>query len=169
MTALVALGANLGAREEALGGAIRALDASGAIAIERVSRLYETEPVDAPPGSPSFLNACLRGSTRLGARELLQALLDVEVAAGRERTGRNHPRTLDLDLLLHGASLCSSPDLVLPHPRMTLRSFVLAPAVEIASELRHPVTGLSLRRHLALLGPHRGIRALDRADWPPRP
>ncbi len=139
-TAYIALGSNLGDRAAILGGARRRLAARPDVRELAASRLYETAPVGPP--QPSYLNAALALETALSPRELLEALLALEREAGRERSPdpdqRWGPRTLDLDLLLHGDSRIDEPDLVVPHPRLHERAFVLEPLCEIAADVRHP-------------------------------
>jgi 2-amino-4-hydroxy-6-hydroxymethyldihydropteridine diphosphokinase len=143
----IGLGSNLGDREATLERALARLEARG-FHVTAQSALYLTEPVDAPPQA-WFLNAVARGETRLSPEALLQVCLTVEAELGRLRLARNEPRTLDLDLLLHGDRVSDSPALVLPHPRLHLRRFVLVPLVEIAPEARHPRLALTARELLA--------------------
>ena len=138
----VALGANVGAREANLLAARRGLEARG-FRVTAMSSLYLTEPVDAPP-QEWFLNAVAGGETALPPEALLQACLDTERAGGRVRDVPRGPRTIDLDLLLYGNEVRAAPGLVLPHPRMHERRFVLVPLVEIAPGARHPVLGLTV-------------------------
>lgn len=162
--ALIALGANLGDPRGALAFARRRLAGLGEVTA--ASRLYRTAPVGGPPGQPDYLNAALALRTDLGAAELLRALLDVEREAGRVRRERWGPRTLDLDLLGRGDLVLDTPDLVLPHPRLLERAFVLAPLAEVAPRWRHPVAGVTVEAALAALGP--GARAELEAltlDW----
>ena len=135
----VALGANLGDREGALQGACDALAALPQTRLVGVSSLYRTAPVDA--AGPDFLNAVAELSTGLGAQELLAELHAIERRHGRVRSSRNAPRTLDLDLLLHGDEIVSTPELTLPHPRLHLRAFVLVPLAELAPDLAVPGRG----------------------------
>jgi len=135
------LGSNLGDREANLLAARRGLEARG-FRVTALSSLYLTEPVDAPP-QDWFLNAVAGGETALSPEALLQACLDTERALGRVRDVPRGPRTIDLDLLLHGSEVRAGPGLVLPHPRMPERRFVLVPLVEIAPGARHPVLGLT--------------------------
>lgn len=106
----------------------------------RVSSLYETDPVPPSP-QPRFLNAALVGRWRGTARELLDALLDIERERGRTRPAPGAARTLDLDLLLFGEQTVREPDLTVPHPRFHQRAFVLEPLAEIAPGIVDPVTG----------------------------
>lgn len=145
--AVVALGSNLGDRAAHLARAVQGLHALPRTRVLAVSRVLETEPEGCPPGSGPFLNAAALLETGLPPRALLEALAALEAAAERERPARNAPRTLDLDLLLHGDAVLDEPGLQLPHPRLHLRAFVLEPAAEVAPGLRHP----RLRRTLAEL------------------
>ncbi len=140
-TAFIALGSNLGEREENLERALSYLRRIEGIVVERVSSFIETAPVDAPAGSGAFLNAVARLRTKLSARQLFEALMAVEQKLGRERSEKNAPRTLDLDLLLFGDQVIAEPDLQIPHPRMHERFFVLWPLLQIGSRVRDPRTG----------------------------
>jgi 2-amino-4-hydroxy-6-hydroxymethyldihydropteridine diphosphokinase len=106
----------------------------------RVSRFIDTEPVGIGP-QPMFLNGAAVGETTLEPRHLLEVLLAIERARGRERPFPNAPRTLDLDLILYGEAIVVGPGLTVPHPRFRERAFVLGPLAEIAADMRDPVTG----------------------------
>jgi 2-amino-4-hydroxy-6-hydroxymethyldihydropteridine diphosphokinase len=126
----VALGSNLGDRAWYLRRAIHELQR--VIDVVRVSSFLETDPVDAPAGSPRFLNAVVAGSTDLAPQPLLDALLAIEAQLGRRRRGvRNAPRVIDLDLILHSAHRMRTRRLTLPHPRFRQREFVMAPLREL--------------------------------------
>jgi 2-amino-4-hydroxy-6-hydroxymethyldihydropteridine diphosphokinase len=142
-SAFVALGSNLGDREANLRDALKRLGGLPGTRIARHSSFMETAPVDAPAGSGKFLNGVAMLETRLEPRALLEALLAIERALGRDRAGqpRNAPRTLDLDLLLYGDRVINEPDLQVPHPRMHEREFVLWPLLQIASRAKDPRTG----------------------------
>jgi 2-amino-4-hydroxy-6-hydroxymethyldihydropteridine diphosphokinase len=131
-TAWVGLGANLGDRTAALRTALAALAALPGTRLLRVSSLYRSAPVDA--GGPDYLNAVAEIATQLPPHDLLAALQAIEHAAGRERPYRNAPRTLDLDILLYGDLRLDSATLMLPHPRMHERAFVLLPLAELAPD-----------------------------------
>ncbi|MDH3520594.1 MAG: 2-amino-4-hydroxy-6-hydroxymethyldihydropteridine diphosphokinase [Myxococcales bacterium] len=136
--AYVALGSNLGAREQHLAGALDALRAVAGVRELAVSSVYETAPIG--PGEQDFyLNAVARLTTSLAPRALLEQLLAIEATAGRRRgPERNAPRTLDLDLLLYGEHAIDEPGLEVPHPRMCDRGFVLEPLCELAPDLVVP-------------------------------
>jgi 2-amino-4-hydroxy-6-hydroxymethyldihydropteridine diphosphokinase len=139
--AYVALGSNLGDREASLIFAALALRGTPGIQLAGVSSLWETEPVGPAPQGP-YLNAVLKLRTTQPPRGLLERLLAIEREAGRVRTDeRNTPRVLDLDLLFHGDQLLQEPDLVVPHPRLHERPFVLEPLCELAADLVHPQCG----------------------------
>ncbi|MEZ5979951.1 MAG: 2-amino-4-hydroxy-6-hydroxymethyldihydropteridine diphosphokinase, partial [Planctomycetota bacterium] len=117
--AYVALGANLGPRRATLRWAVRALDACEGVRVLRASRLMETEAVGGPAGQPDYLNGAVELETTLAPHALLSVLLELESRAGRhrERTEKDAPRTLDLDLLAHGDAVVDDERLTLPHPR----------------------------------------------------
>jgi 2-amino-4-hydroxy-6-hydroxymethyldihydropteridine diphosphokinase len=147
--AYIALGSNLGDREARLREALRRLKALPRTSLMRESSFIETEPVDAPEGAGAFLNGVALIETNLSPRELLDALLEIERALGRDRTDqpRNAPRTVDLDLLLYGTQVIHEPGLEVPHPRMHERAFVLWPLLQIASKLTDPRDGTPYTEH----------------------
>ncbi len=149
MIVYIGLGSNLGDRRATLRDAVRQLGAYGQVVA--VSSLYETEPVGLRE-QPWFLNAVVALETELDPHSMLATLLAIERRAGRVRTFRNAPRTLDLDLLLYGTLVSESEHLSLPHPRLHERSFVLVPLAEIAPELVHPRLGEPVRVLLDRLG-----------------
>ncbi len=139
-TAYVALGANIGEPAATVLAAFTALAGLPESRVLRTSSLYRTVPLGLR-NQPDFINAAAALETALGAEALLDALLDIETRFGRHRRGRNGPRTLDLDLLLHNDSQIDQPRLTVPHPRLHLRAFVLCPLAEIAPELTIPGRG----------------------------
>lgn len=140
--AAIALGSNLGNSQSTLDGALRMLQAGPGVHVNGISRYYKTAAVGPP--QPDYLNACAILTTALSPRSLLRRLLDIEAAFGRERRERWGPRTLDLDLLLFDDAVLAEPGLILPHPRMAERAFVLVPLCDIASHWIHPVTNRAI-------------------------
>jgi 2-amino-4-hydroxy-6-hydroxymethyldihydropteridine diphosphokinase len=149
ITIYIALGTNVGEREENLHAAIQHLPDVG-VHIKRVSSVYETEPVDFLD-QDWFLNAVLEGQTELDALDLLRALRVIEVRMGSKKAFAKGPRLIDLDILLYGNETIDTPELEVPHPRMLLRRFVLAPLAEIAPTLRHPAWKSGVAQLLASL------------------
>jgi 2-amino-4-hydroxy-6-hydroxymethyldihydropteridine diphosphokinase len=147
--AAIALGSNLGERQATLSAAAAAL--RGILTDLRVSSAHETAYVGAGAPQPSYLNAAAVGDTALGARALLEALLEIERQFGRERPFPDAPRTLDLDLILYGMEIVDEPGLVVPHPRFRQRRFVLEPLAEIAADWIDPVTGRTVEELLRVL------------------
>jgi 2-amino-4-hydroxy-6-hydroxymethyldihydropteridine diphosphokinase len=148
--AYIALGSNLGDRAETLSAASDRVGRLGRVTAR--SSLYETEPVGYRD-QPAFLNAVLALETNLEPLPLLHALLAIEQELGRDRSKgvRNGPRTLDLDLLLMGDTIVAGEELMLPHPALAQRRFVLAPLAEIVPHLRHPQSDQTMAELLALL------------------
>jgi 2-amino-4-hydroxy-6-hydroxymethyldihydropteridine diphosphokinase len=138
----IGLGSNLGDRMAALREALRQLESRGFHAT-RASSAWQTEPVGGPPQG-WFLNMVVEGETDLSPEELLAACLDTERAMGRERREKDGPRVIDVDILLYGQERREAPGLVIPHPRLHERRFVLEPLFEIAPEARHPTQGLTV-------------------------
>jgi 2-amino-4-hydroxy-6-hydroxymethyldihydropteridine diphosphokinase len=133
------LGSNLGRRAAQLARARRLLERAG-VEVVRASSVYETEPVD-HRDQPWFLNQVLEVRSALDPPSLFRAAKSIEAAMKRVPTVPKGPRTIDIDILLAGDSVIATSDLVVPHPRMHLRNFVLAPLAEIAPGVRHPVLG----------------------------
>jgi len=150
MNAFIGLGSNLGEREAQIRMALDDLARLPASRLIRASSLYDSEPVG-DVDQPNFLNAVAELETELTARQLLWNLLLIERRLGRVRVQRWGPRSIDLDLLLYGSLVVDDPDLQVPHPELTRRSFVLVPLVELDPLLVHPVTGESLLTHLGWL------------------
>jgi 2-amino-4-hydroxy-6-hydroxymethyldihydropteridine diphosphokinase len=136
----VALGSNLGDRHATLTAAVERL--SRLLDNIRVSSFIETSPEGAGlEGQPLYLNAAVVGDTELAPRQLLNALLQIERAFGRERPFPAAPRTLDLDLILAGGDVVDEEGLTVPHPRFRARLFVLEPLAEVGGDLEDPITG----------------------------
>ena len=138
--AFIGLGANLGDPEAQVRRAIAALGELPRTRLLAASSLYRSAPVGVA-AQPDFINAVAGVETLLGARELLEELLTTEVRFGRERPFPGAPRTLDLDLLLYGDQTFDEPGLVVPHPRMHERAFVLMPLADVAADISIPRKG----------------------------
>ncbi|MBF0594540.1 MAG: 2-amino-4-hydroxy-6-hydroxymethyldihydropteridine diphosphokinase [Candidatus Omnitrophica bacterium] len=123
------LGSNLGDRRKNIDDAVERLNLSG-IKVLKVSSMIETDPVGGPPQG-LFLNAAAKAETDLSPREVLNVIHRIEVLLGRVRTVKDGPRTIDIDILLYDNITLNEPDLVIPHPRMNERDFVLRPLKEL--------------------------------------
>lgn len=133
---------------------------NGGVTIEKCSRFYRSAPVP-PSGQPDYINAVARVCSHLSPPDLLNLLHSVELEFGRARSVRNAARPLDLDLLVYGNCICSD-DLVLPHPRMLERAFVLLPLAEVVTEgWLHPVTQENMTALLAALPPGQACHPLE--------
>ena len=130
VVAFIGIGANLGDAQASVLQAIQDMGTLPGTTLLRASSLYRTAPVDS--SGPDYINAVAGISTTLAAHALLAQLQAIENKAGRRRPFRNAPRTLDLDILLYGDDVINTPTLVVPHPRMAQRAFVLVPLAEIA-------------------------------------
>lgn len=133
--AYIALGTNMGNRAENLNRAVWAVHALPGTAVMAVSRVYETKPVGYKK-QDDFLNAVIRVETNLSPKALLGACLGIEAGMGRIRTIKNGPRVMDLDLLLYEDATCDDDELILPHPRIEERAFVLSPLCDLMPD-RH--------------------------------
>ncbi len=167
---LIGLGSNMtgpwGTPRDCVGRALQVLDEQP-FKLLRASALIETTPYG-KQDQPAYINAVARIKTRLPALVLLQALRSMERSAGRERRERWGERTLDLDILDYdgvvlgeGVEQSVDAELVLPHPAIAEREFVLAPIVEIAPRWKHPVTGMTARKMLAALNTDKGGRIIS--------
>jgi 2-amino-4-hydroxy-6-hydroxymethyldihydropteridine diphosphokinase len=157
----IALGANLGDRRANLASALRALEPE--VQVEAVSALYESPPQPpAPP--PAYLNAACRVNTDLAPRALLAYLKGIERALGRVSAERWAPRPIDLDIALYDDRTIDEGDLVIPHPRLLQRAFVLRPLLDIDPELTYPGSGERLSDALAGVGDG-GLVEVARAGW----
>ena len=141
-TVYLSLGSNLGDRAANLRAAIEKLAALGTV--DAISSFYETEPVEFA-SQPWFLNCAAKLNTEKMPRQLISAILSVERSMGRQRTQKNGPRIIDIDILLFGSSVIETASLTVPHPRLHERRFVLEPLAEIAPEVRHPVYKRTMR------------------------
>ena len=142
-TVALGLGANIDQPETRVAEAADALCSAGWLRSPRVSSLYRSRPVGGVP-QPDFVNAVVVGESELPARDIMSRGRALELAAGRKRVIRWGPRSLDVDLLLAGDEVTRGEDLVLPHPAMAERAFVLVPLAEVAPALVHPVLGRTI-------------------------
>lgn len=147
-TVYLALGSNLGDRQQNIERAVALL--SPRVRVERLSSLYQTRP-EGFREQPMFLNAVLRGRTSLSPQALLRRAKEIEEELGRRPSFPNAPRPIDIDILLYGDRVLDTPELVIPHPRLVERAFVLVPLMEIAPHLRHPGTGQAVAEMAARL------------------
>ena len=152
--AWIGIGANLGAAQQTVLAAIECLRPLGLVGH---SSLYRSAPQDAV--GPDFINAVAAVDTACSALDLLQQLHAIEDQFGRQRPHRHAPRTLDLDLLLHGSTQSDTAQLKLPHPRLHLRAFVLRPLLEVAPDLQVP--GLGPLVPWLIAAQHQPIQQLD--------
>jgi 2-amino-4-hydroxy-6-hydroxymethyldihydropteridine diphosphokinase len=189
-TALLGLGSNLGDREATLRAALAEIDALPNVQLKKTSSFHRFEPLGGPPDQGEFLNAAAVVDTTLPPLAFLDLLRRIEIRHGRVPSPRWAARTLDIDLLLYGSEVVETEMLILPHPRMSFRRFVLMPAAEIAAKMTHPTIGWPIERlllhlneakdELVVLSPSAelrtkvadaaarqfGARAIDRPEFP---
>jgi 2-amino-4-hydroxy-6-hydroxymethyldihydropteridine diphosphokinase len=147
-TCLLGLGSNLGDREAALRAALAAIDALPDVRLRKQSEYHLTQPIGGPAGQGEFLNAAAVVETSVAPLRLLDELKQIESRLGRRPAERWAPRTLDIDILLYDDEVAETTMLTLPHPRMSFRRFVLAPAAQIAPRMLHPIIGWPVERLL---------------------
>ena len=164
-TAFIGFGSNLGDRLDFCDRAVTLLSLLPASQVIAVSSLYETEPVaDAGnPGPGWFLNGVVRLETEVTPESLLEVCREAERALGRNQERRDGPRTLDLDILFYGDRVINEASLVIPHPRLHLRRFVLTPMVELDPGWRHPVLHRTVKDLLDHLVDPAQVRRIDPA------
>jgi 2-amino-4-hydroxy-6-hydroxymethyldihydropteridine diphosphokinase len=158
-TAYLSLGSNLGDRAGNIARAIAALGQRG-MRVTDESSLYETEPLEMRE-QPWFLNCAIAAETELSAQRLMDLLLEIEREMGRARLVRKGPRLIDMDILLYGSDIVKQPGLEIPHPRMAERKFVLVPLAEIAGEVNHPVSMMTIAEMLEATADRSAVR-----KWP---
>ncbi|HVN19781.1 MAG TPA: 2-amino-4-hydroxy-6-hydroxymethyldihydropteridine diphosphokinase [Dongiaceae bacterium] len=156
--AYVSLGSNVGDREKNLRSAIQALRLIGRV--RSISSFYETEPVEFTK-QPEFLNCVVALETPSTPAHLLHQLLDIEKAMGRQRIQKKGPRTIDLDVVLFGDVAINTPEVIIPHPAMHQRRFVLEPLAEIAPEARHPILKKTVGELLKQLPEGQSVRRIE--------
>ena len=144
----IGIGSNLGDRRKNIQLALKVLKEKKDIIVEKVSPFYETLPAGGPPHQGKFLNGVIEISTTLTPQELLKVLQGIEKALGRVRKERWGPRTIDLDILFYGDLIVNEEGLIIPHPLMHKREFVLKPLLRIAPNLIHPVLKESVKELL---------------------
>ncbi len=149
VTAYLGLGSNMGNRRQNLERALDFLEER--LRVKRVSSIYDTEPVG-NTDQPRFLNMVCQVSTRLIPGGLLTLIKAIESKLGRAPKTHNAPRFIDIDILFYGDQVLETPKLVIPHPQLAERAFVLVPMAEIAPDLVHPVSGKTIKELLAQLG-----------------
>ncbi|NOY41421.1 MAG: 2-amino-4-hydroxy-6-hydroxymethyldihydropteridine diphosphokinase [Planctomycetes bacterium] len=167
---LLALGSNLGDRAAMLSEATSAVASLQNCQLIARSRWHETTPVGGPEGQCAFLNGVLLLETEVPPQELCEALLRIEAALGRQRAVRWDARAIDIDLLLYGVEKIATPELTVPHPRMSFRRFVLEPAAEIAGAMVHATSGWTvagLLSHLRAAPRYVAVTSANTAiaDW----
>ncbi|MEO8127822.1 MAG: 2-amino-4-hydroxy-6-hydroxymethyldihydropteridine diphosphokinase [Bryobacteraceae bacterium] len=161
-TVYLALGTNIGDREKALQTAINHLQSSD-LRIKRLSSVYETSPQELT-SQPWFLNMVLEAETSLLPLRLLGRVMNIERKMGRKRTVAKGPRVIDIDILLHGSAVVSTPHLTIPHPGIAARRFVLEPLAELVPDLRLPPDQRKVRDLLVATA----SQAVRKADFVPR-
>ncbi|WP_126424740.1 2-amino-4-hydroxy-6-hydroxymethyldihydropteridine diphosphokinase [Brevibacillus marinus] len=161
----LALGSNIGDRQQHLRRAVELLDATPRISVQKLSAVYETEPVGYEE-QPAFLNMVIAADTDLPPAQLLETVLAIERRMGRVRVIRWGPRIIDIDILLYGAETVSLPHLQIPHPRMLERGFVLIPLRDVWEEKGFvPFFDKSLQEYIDALALDKEVHVWGTLDW----
>ncbi len=168
-TSLLGLGSNLGDSEATLNAAVTEIAALPDVQVVRHSEWYRTPALGGPANQPDYINGAVVIETTIAPLTLLAELQQIENRHGRVRGERWAPRTLDIDLLLYGNIVSETQMLIVPHPRLTFRKFVLEPAAEVALKMLHPIIGWPIERflqhlhaagdQLAIVSPSESLRA----------
>lgn len=161
-TVFIGFGSNIGDRLDFCDRAVTLLSLLPRSQVVGVSLLYETEPVNdhARPGSGWFLNGVVQLETDITPKSLLEVLREIERSLGRDEENRSGPRTIDLDILFYGQRVIDEPDLVVPHPRMHHRRFVLMPLSELDPLFVHPILHRTINQLLAVAEHQPEVRLL---------
>ncbi len=157
---LLALGSNLGDRAAQLLEAVRRIGATDGFRMVASSSVYESEPWGYTPQG-NFLNCVIDIRSTIPPEGMLAPLKRIERAMGRTHAPRNHPRIIDIDIVLAGAASVRTDEVTIPHPRMAQRRFVLLPLCELAPDMRHPVLGATMLELLAVCGDMGRVRRTD--------
>jgi len=169
--AYLGLGSNLGDRWGKLAAAVAALRSHPVIQLDAQgfsASLFETAPVDVADRQPMFWNTAIRITSDFSPQQLLQRIQEIENRLGRVRQAKNEARTIDIDLLMVGDQVIQSPELVLPHPRMHVRRFVMEPLAELAPSLLHPtlkLTATAIAESLRQEATHQIVQRIAGRQW----
>jgi 2-amino-4-hydroxy-6-hydroxymethyldihydropteridine diphosphokinase len=163
--AYVGMGSNLGDRKRNLREGLKAIEASDDINLIKVSSLYLTRPIEVSGSQNDYLNAVVKIETTLTPESLLDSLKEIEQRLGRKVDSHLEPRSLDLDILLYDYLVMETESLTLPHPRLTGREFVLAPLLEVESELENPIDGVKLSVYYEKLKGSQGASLFEDDTW----
>lgn len=155
--AYLAIGTNIGQREQNLLSAVKGLQACEGIQLAAISAVYETEPVGYTDQA-AFLNMAVAIDTTLSPQALLQTVLDLENELGRVRVIRYGPRTIDIDILLYGSEYIAVPNLQIPHPEMTGRAFVLVPLNDVCDQAHAMIKGKLVEQWMEEANDRKGVR-----------
>ena len=162
---VLALGSNLNDRAENLTLAVKRLEESGGVKLLDRSSIYESEPLQSPVPAQNFYNAVIKGETSLSPVQLLDLIKGIEKDMGRSPGPRNAPRIIDIDILYYGTQVTQTPELVIPHPRLHEREFVLVPLCELLPLFVHPVLKKTSCELLEALGSNVQGRVVGRLNW----